>query len=101
MHSFFFLLTGATCYHHAIYIVLTYFASFTGYGDDIFEGISNLHVQGSKFGGKLEKFGGKPLKKLNAAEFMEFVFSQVSYVVYFLILYTILSKGSAIYQASC
>ena len=35
-----------------VYIVLKYFASFTGYEDDIFEVISNLHVQGSKFGGK-------------------------------------------------
>ena len=56
---FFFLLTGATWYYNAIYIVLTYFASFTGYSDGIFEVISNLHVQGSKFGGKLYKFGGK------------------------------------------
>ena len=35
----------------------TYFASFTGYEDDIFEVISKLHLQGSKFGGKFEKFG--------------------------------------------
>ena len=47
---FFFLLTGATWYYHAIYKVLTYFASFTGYEDDIFEVILNLHVQWSKFG---------------------------------------------------
>ena len=71
---FFFLLTGATWYYHAIYIVFTYFASFTGYEDDIFEVISNLHVQESKFGGKFDKFGGKPLKKLNPAEIMELVF---------------------------
>ena len=32
---FFFLLTGASWYYHAIYIVNTYFASFTGYEDDI------------------------------------------------------------------
>ena len=32
---FFFLLTGATSYYHAIYIVFTYLASFTGYEDDI------------------------------------------------------------------
>ena len=59
------------CYLHSIYI----FASFTGYGDDIFEVISNFHVQGSKFGGKFDKFGGKSLKRLNSAEFMEFIFS--------------------------
>ena len=35
-----------------------YFASFTGYEDDIFEVTSHLHIQGSKFGGKFEKFGG-------------------------------------------
>ena len=76
-HAFlFFLLTGATWYYHAIYIVFTYFASFTGYEDDIFEVISNLHVQGSKFGRKFDKFGGKPFKKLNSAEFMELVFSK-------------------------
>ena len=54
---FFFLLTGATWYYHAIYIVITYSASFTGYEDDIFEIISNMHVQVSKFGGKFDKFG--------------------------------------------
>ena len=59
MHSFFFLLTGATWYHYAIYIVFTYFASFTVYDDDILKDISNLHVQGSKFGGKFDKFGSK------------------------------------------
>ena len=47
---FFFLLTGALWYYHAIYIVFTYFASFLGYEDDILKVISNLHVQGSKFG---------------------------------------------------
>ena len=44
--------------------VFTYFASFTGYADDIFEVISYLHVQGSKFGGKFEKFGGKSFTKI-------------------------------------
>ena len=46
-------------YYHAIYIVLTYFASVTDYEDDIFEVISNLHVQGSKFGEKFDKIGGE------------------------------------------
>ena len=36
----------------------------------------NLHVQGSTYGGKFDKFGGNPLKKLNSAEFMGFVFSK-------------------------
>ena len=35
-----------------------------------------MHVQGAKFGGKKDKFGGKSFKKLNSAEFMEFVFSK-------------------------
>ena len=61
---FFFLLTGATSYYHTIYLVFTYFALFTDYEDDIFEVISNLHVQGSKFGGKINKFGGKSKKKV-------------------------------------
>ena len=39
-------LTGATWYYRAIYILLTYFVSFTVYEEDIFKGISNLHVQG-------------------------------------------------------
>ena len=34
---FFFLLPGATWYCHAIYIVFTNFASFTGYENDIYE----------------------------------------------------------------
>ena len=72
---FLFLLTGATWYYHAIYIVLTYFASLPVYEDDILEVISNLHVKESKFGGKICKFGKKTFKKLNSAEFMEFVFS--------------------------
>ena len=55
---FFFLLTGATWYYHAIYIVFTCTVSLTGYEDDIFEVISNLPVQGSKFGENFDKFGG-------------------------------------------
>ena len=54
---------GATCYYHTIFLKITYFASFTNYEDDIFEVSSNLHVQGSKFGGKMNKFGGKSKKK--------------------------------------
>ena len=56
---FVFLFTGATWYDHAIDIVLPYFASFTGYEDDICQVISNLHVQRSKFGGKPNTFCGK------------------------------------------
>ena len=52
------------------------FLSFTGYGYDIFEVIFNLHVQGSKFGGKFDNFSEKPFKKLNSTEFMEFVFTK-------------------------
>ena len=46
-----------------------------------FEVISNLHVQGSKFSKKFDKFGGKSFKNLNSAEFMEFVFSKSGSVV--------------------
>ena len=53
---FLFLLAGATWYYHAIYIVFTQFASFTDCEDGIFKVISNLHVQGYKFGGKQDKF---------------------------------------------
>ena len=57
-------------------MLFTYFASFIGYEEYILEGISNLQVQEAKFGGKKEKFGGKSFKKMNSAEFMEFVFSK-------------------------
>ena len=56
------ILICATWYYHAIYIVFTYVASFTGYENDTFEVISNLHVQGSKFSRKSDKFGGKSVK---------------------------------------
>ena len=55
-------------YLHIIYI----FASFTCYENFIFEVISNFHFQESKFGRKIDKFGGKSFKKLNPAEFMKF-----------------------------
>ena len=66
MHFFFFFLTVtvAIWYYHAIYRVLKYFASFTGYEDDSFEVISNLQVLESKFGGYIYKFGGKSKKKV-------------------------------------
>ena len=50
----------ATWYYHTICIVFTYFASFTGYEYDIFEVISKLKVQGSKFGGKSFKKNSTP-----------------------------------------
>ena len=76
MHSIFFLLTGASYYYHAIHIVLTYFASFTGYDDDIFKVLSSLKAQGSKLGRKFDKFGEFILIRiLNSAELMEFVFA--------------------------
>ena len=79
MHSFFFLLTGATGHYHTIYLVFAYFASFTDYEDDIFEVVSNLHFQGSKFGGKIYRFGEKfERKKSNSTEFTELVFPGLS-----------------------
>ena len=80
MHSFFFFLKVAIWNYYAIYRVLTYFASFTGYEDDIFEVISILPVQESKFGGYVYKFGGKSKKKLNSAGFMEFVFQSLGLI---------------------
>ena len=41
----FLLFDRPTWYYHAIYIVLTYSALFTGYEDDILEVISNLHIK--------------------------------------------------------
>ena len=52
------------------------FSSITGYEDNIFDFFSILHVQGSKFGGKIDKFDGKSKKDLNPTKFMEFVFSK-------------------------
>ena len=49
---FFSLLRGATWYYSATFILFLYFASFTGYEDDILVVISNLHVQWAKFCGK-------------------------------------------------
>ena len=57
------------------------FASFTGYEYDIFKVISSLHMQRSKFGGKVYKFGGKSFKKLNSMEFVEFLFSKSAALV--------------------
>ena len=62
-------------YYHAIYRVFKFFASFTGYEDDIFKVFFSLQVQESKFGRYIYKFGGKSTKKkLNSAKFIEFVF---------------------------
>ena len=72
MHSFLFLLTG----DNDITILYIYFASLTGYKDEIVKVIFYLHVQGSKIGGKMDQLGGKSKKMLNSAEFMEFVFSK-------------------------
>ena len=55
----FFLLAGTTLQYQAIYTVFRYFASLTGYDDNILQVISYLHVQSSKFGGKLEKIDAK------------------------------------------
>ena len=73
MHNFSSFSQGLTSwYNHAIYIVFTYFASFTGLNKNI----SHLHVEQLKFCGKMDTFGGKYLKKLNSVEFMDFVFSK-------------------------
>ena len=48
-----------------MYIVLTYIASFTGYKENIFEVISNIHFQRSKFARKFEKFGEKKEEEKN------------------------------------
>ena len=90
----FFFLTGAKWYYHTIYLVFTYFESFTDYDNDIFEGIFNLHIQGSKFGGKINKFGGKSFKKLNSTEFIEFVSSRSALWSIFLSFYNLVQGFS-------
>ena len=57
MHSF-----SSFWQYHAIYTVLKYFASFTGYEEDIFKVIFNAHVQESKFGRNICKFGEEEKK---------------------------------------
>ena len=49
-------------------MVFTYLASFTGYKDNIFKVISKLHVEISKFGGKIDNFGVKYFEELNSIE---------------------------------
>ena len=83
LNAFFcFLLTGATWYHPTIYLVFTYFASFTDFEDVSFEVISNLHVEGYKFGDFLKKFG-KNLKKVELHGVYRFSFLQVWFSVNF------------------
>ena len=60
--SFLQVLYDTTMLFTSIYI----FCIITGYEDDIFKVISNLHVQESKFGRKIYKFGGKSFKKLSS-----------------------------------
>ena len=56
----------------------TYFEYFIGYENDIFEGISNLHVQGAKFGRK-RKIWRKIFKKVKLRRVHGFRFFQVLY----------------------
>ena len=49
---FFFISTDATWYYHATFMVISYFELFTDYEDDIFQVISNLHIQIEMWGSK-------------------------------------------------
>ena len=54
------MITDSMVFFYAFaYLVYIYFASFIDFENYIFKAISNLHVQGFKFGGKIIKFGGK------------------------------------------
>ena len=44
------------CIIYSLYIFIAY---NIGYEDEIIEVISNLHIQGAKFGRKKDQFGGK------------------------------------------
>ena len=61
---------------HDTIMLLTYLASFTGYGDDYFKVISNLHVQSLKFEGIFWQIWQKIFLKINSMEFVEFVYSE-------------------------
>ena len=66
---------------HDITMLFTYylpsFESNIGYEDDILEFISNLHVQGAKFGKKEDLFGGKYSIKMNSAELPELFYKHL------------------------
>ena len=80
MHSLFFFLAGVTWYYQDIYTVFTYFTSFTGCKDDIFELISKLYFQRSQFWGKIYKFEEKKyFQKLNSVVFVGFVLAMSVY----------------------
>ena len=80
---FFFFLTEALCYHHAIYTLLLHHLQAMK-----MRFLKLFLIQKSKFGGNVYKFCGKSKKNLNSAEFMGFVFSMsvshVSCVIYHL-----------------
>ena len=67
---FFFFLTVAICYYYDIYIVLKYFASFTG------NKVTFLKLFIIQRWQKYLQIWQKIQKKLNCAEAMEFVFSK-------------------------
>ena len=68
-NSFFiFLFSGIKWYLHGIDLVFTLNTSFTGYAADIFNVISNLYFQRSKFGRKSDKFR-KRLEEKNIVKF--------------------------------
>ena len=68
MHSF-------SSFYHAIYIVFTYFASFTGFEDDFLKLFLICTFKDPNLAENLN-LGGKSFKNLNSTEFMEFVFSK-------------------------
>ena len=58
--------------------MFTWFASYTGYEDNVFQVISDLNVKRSKFDRKQGKFGGKSEeKKFDSAELSELAFFQL------------------------
>ena len=71
---FFFLLTGATWYYHAVYIVVTYFASFTGFEDNILEVISYLQVLEPKIGGNITSFADNLTPRISWSSFCPSLF---------------------------
>ena len=60
---------------------IQYFASFTNYEEDIFEVIPNMHVQGSKFGGKITNSAENQKKKVELHGVHGVSFFQVCHLV--------------------
>ena len=73
------LLTGAKRYYHAICIVFTHFASFTGYEDDIFEVILICMFTDPNLAEDLKNLPENLFKKFTPRRLCSWFFPSLSY----------------------